>query len=65
MIEIIDLPCIQNVVLKLCLVIHCRGLPNMLHVVVNEIATWPEFLQTVFGYVQRPTVIVPFVALLW
>ncbi len=37
----------------------------MLHVVVNEISTWPPALQTIIGYCQRPTVLVPIIALLW
>ncbi len=37
----------------------------MLHVVVNEIATWPTALQIIVGYCRRPTVIVPLIALLW
>ncbi|XP_064391152.1 transmembrane channel-like protein 1 isoform X2 [Halichondria panicea] len=41
-----------------------RGLPNMLHIVVDEIATWPSIVQTVIGYCQRPTVLIPLIALL-
>ncbi len=36
----------------------------MLSIVVNEIATWPVVLQTIAGYCQRATVIMPLIALL-
>ena len=41
-----------------------RGLPNMFEIIINEIATWPQILQTTFTYTQKATVIIPIMAVL-
>lgn len=36
----------------------------MFQIIFNEIATWPQFLQKIFSYLQKATVVVPVMAIL-
>ena len=37
----------------------------MLAILTNEVATWPNVLRTIVGYLQTPTIIVPLVCTIW
>ena len=60
--------CIQLYSGNLTIVCVCvcgdRGLHNMLHIVMDEVETWPTFIQVAVDYMTTAMVIVPFMVLL-
>lgn len=37
----------------------------MFTILMQEIETWPQAVQTVINYIQTPTIFVPVILLLW